>query len=92
MIVRILGEGQFLVPDDALDELNALDAALETSLDGTDEAAFRAALDALLGRVRELGSAVDAQILVESDVVLPPSDAEEEEVRDMLTAEGLIPG
>ena len=33
MIVRILGEGQFDVPDDALPDLNELDAAVEAAID-----------------------------------------------------------
>ena len=55
MIVRILGEGQFEVPDDQLDALNALDGAVEDAVESGDEAAFAAALGALLDGVRGAG-------------------------------------
>ena len=42
MIVRILGEGQYDVADDALDRLNELDTALEAAVEAGDEAALRA--------------------------------------------------
>ena len=94
MIVRILGEGQYDVSDDALDRLNQLDAAVETAVEDGDEEAFGTALAALLDGVRTVGvpHAVDA--LDESDLILPPSDATIEEVRELLaeTDEGLIPG
>ncbi len=34
MIVRIMGEGQYEVTDEALERLNELDDALEAALDG----------------------------------------------------------
>lgn len=92
MIVRILGEGQFDVSDDALDRLNELDATVEASLESSDEAAFRAALHALLDGVRTVGVAHAADALDTSDLILPPSDASMDEVRAMLADDGLIPG
>ncbi len=92
MIVRILGEGQFDVADDAVESLNALDAAVESAVDGGDEAAFRPALEALLAGVREHGTAHDADSLDESDLILPPADATLAEVRELLGDDGLIPG
>ena len=52
MIVRILGEGQYDVADDALARLNCLDNDLECAVEAGDEAAFAAALTALLDGVR----------------------------------------
>lgn len=92
MIVRILGEGQFLLPEDSLDDINQLDAAVEVALDSGEEPAFRAALDALLARVRQVGTPTDDESLEVSDVVLPFADASQEDVRDLLGEEGLIPG
>ena len=57
MIVRILGEGQYDVADDALDRLNELDAAVEAAVESGDEAAFAPALAALLDGVRTVGVA-----------------------------------
>ena len=91
MIIRILGEGQFDLPDADLAELNALDAALESALNSTGAGVFAAALDALLDFVRVRGATLEPTTIVASDVVLPPADATEEEVRDMLTDEGLVP-
>jgi hypothetical protein len=92
VIIRILGEGQFDVSDDAVDRLNELDAALEAAIDANDEAAFAPALTALLDGVRTVGVPHAADDLVESDLILPPADASMDEVRAMLSDDGLIPG
>jgi hypothetical protein len=92
MIVRILGEGQREVADSALDELNSLDAALLEACHSGDHDAFAAALTALLGRVRELGTEVDADYLGPSELVLPSADASIAEVSELLADDGLIPG
>lgn len=92
MIVRILGEGQMQLADEHLSALNALDNSLESAVNAEDEAAFRQALDALLAKVRSLGSALPADALEDSDLILPSEDATLEEVREILGDEGLIPG
>jgi hypothetical protein len=92
VIVRILGEDQFRVDDSAVAELNRLDSELEAAVDRDDQAAFTAALCALLDQVRAQGSPLPADTLESSDLILPPPDASMDEVRQMLTDEGLIPG
>lgn len=91
MIVRIQGEGQYRLDESAIGEINRLDEALGASL-GQGDAEFQAALAAIEGVVRERGSRLADEELVESDVVLPPSDATADEVRAMLDDDGLIPG
>jgi hypothetical protein len=92
MIVRILGEGQLSLDDDAAKELNELDATLEAAVNSGDEAAFRPALAQLLSRTRALGTPVPADSLEASDVILPYSEASMDDVRALLTEDGLIPG
>ncbi len=92
MIVRILAEGQYDVPDDALGELNELDGQLEGAIEQGDEAAFRSSLAALLDKVRGLGASVPLDALVPSTLVLPSGDASLHEVRELLNDDGLIPG
>jgi hypothetical protein len=92
MIVRILGEGQLELPESAAQELNQLDAALESAVERNDEAAFRPALAALLARVRQVGTPAPPDDLRPSELIVPQPDASMEEVRKLLTDEGLIPG
>ena len=92
MIVRILGEGQLRVDDAAVSELNELDAKVEAAVDVGDEAGFAAALSALLSRVRALGTALEADSLQPSELILPQEDATMDDVRRLLTDDGLIPG
>lgn len=92
MIVRLMGDGQYEVPDDVLDELNRHDDAVETALHAADEAAFRVALDALSSVVRDRGARLPDDSLLPSDVVLPPPAASMQEVADLLGDEGLVPG
>jgi hypothetical protein len=92
MIVRIMGEGQFDLPDEQLDELNRLDDALAEAVDSGDTAAFRTALESLLASVRTKGSELPEDYLGPSELVLPGPDATLDEVRAVLGEEGLIPG
>ena len=90
MLIRILGEGQFEVPDSELDEINRLDRELEAALK-TSEDNFRQALDALLDKVRSVGVRPPDHEMEESQVILPFADASEDDIRDMLTEDGLVP-
>lgn len=92
MIVRILTEGQFEVPEADLDVLNRLDDELMRAVEQRDEAAFSKGLEALLGRVREHGSSCSDEFLAESDFVLPAADTTLDEVAELLGSEGLVPG
>lgn len=92
MIVRILGEGQFDVADSAMDRLNTLDSAVEAAVEAGDADTFATALAELLDGVRTVGVPHDAEAIDVSDIVLPPSDASIDEVRDLLSDDGLIPG
>ena len=91
MIVRILGEGQWEVPEELLEPMNALDAAVEQAITAGDEAAFTPALTALLDAVRQQGTRLEDDSLEDSELILPMSDATLEEVRALLTDEGLVP-
>lgn len=92
MIIRILGEGQYDVSDEALEELNPLDSAVEAAVEAGDEDAFGPALAALLDGVRSVGVAHPADSLDESDLIMPPADASIDDVRHLLSDDGMIPG
>ncbi len=92
MIVRILGEGQFDVPDGHLDALNEFDDQLAQAVEAGDEDAFTAALGRLLGAIRAHASPHAIDALDPSDLVLPAQDSSLDEVRALLGDEGLIPG
>lgn len=61
-------------------------------MESGDGPGFRATLQALLARVRELGTPLPDDSLEPSELILPSPDATLEEVRDMLRDDGLIPG
>ncbi|WP_019065036.1 PspA-associated protein PspAA [Streptomyces prunicolor] len=92
MIVRIMGEGQVRLADSHLTELNKLDNILLTEVQSGDVPAFRQTLQALLAKVRELGDPLPDDSLEPSELILPAEDATLEEVRDLLSDDGLIPG
>ncbi|WP_416964234.1 PspA-associated protein PspAA [Streptomyces sp. Agncl-13] len=92
MIVRIMGEGQVRLADSHLIELNKLDDVLLTEVQNGDGPAFRKTLQALLAKVRELGEPLPDDSLEPSELILPAEDATLEEVRDLLSDDGLIPG
>ncbi|CAM5601774.1 hypothetical protein SAMN05428938_5308 [Streptomyces sp. KS_5] len=92
MIVRIMGEGQVKLSDSHLPELNKLDDELLVEMENGDGPGFRRTLTALLAKVRELGTPLPDDSLEPSELILPSPDATLEEVRELLSDDGLIPG
>ncbi|WP_432195371.1 PspA-associated protein PspAA [Streptomyces sp. bgisy027] len=92
MIVRIMGEGQVKLSDSHLPELNKLDDELLVEMENGDGPGFRRTLTALLSKVRELGAPLPDESLEPSDLILPSPDATLEDVRELLSDDGLIPG
>jgi hypothetical protein len=92
MIVRILLEGQYDVPEAELDTLNKLDSEIERAVGTGAEDTFRSALHQLLARVREVGTPLADESLKPSEIVLPAADASIDDVRELLGDEGLVPG
>ncbi|MYS25203.1 hypothetical protein GA0115240_176022 [Streptomyces sp. DvalAA-14] len=92
MIVRIMGEGQVRLADAHVAELNTLDVELLAAIESGDEEGFHRTLGALLDGVRRLGEPLPDEALEPSELILPSPDATLEEVRAMLSDDGLIPG
>jgi len=91
VIVRLMGEGQFLVDDGATATLNELDNAAVAALEAGDEETFRTRLRELAQAVRDRGAPLDAADLSASDVIVPPDDLSLEEARELFSGDGLIP-
>ncbi|MFJ3584030.1 hypothetical protein ACIPPS_17565 [Streptomyces sp. NPDC090127] len=92
MIVRIMGEGQWMLADSHLVELNTLDDELLREMESGDEEGFRRTLSGLLDAVRRIGEPLPDDALEPSELILPAPDATLDEVREMLSDDGLIPG
>jgi hypothetical protein len=87
-----MGEGQVRLDDSHLAELNRLDEELLAEMQNGDGPGFRRTLAALLTRVRDLGTPLPDDALEPSELILPSPDATLEEVRELLSDDGLIPG
>lgn len=86
MIVRVMGQGQWVMEPEHLLELNELDRELESRVAAEDEPGMVAALTALVAGVRRLGTEVPADVIVESDLVLPDVDISLADVRALLAS------
>ena len=87
MIVRILGEGRYDVPDADLPAIEQLDTQLVDAMDRSDEVEFTSSLSDLIGQVRHTGTLVAPDDLRTSSLVVPHEGSTLEEVRSLL-AEG----
>jgi len=91
MIVRILTEGQYNLPGSYIDELNAIDNELVEVVEAEDQEGFDRLLKKMLDLVREKGTEVAVDELVESDLVLPEPDITLQEAEELFVGEGLVP-
>jgi hypothetical protein len=88
MIVRILGEGQYTVPDERRDALGKLDDAVAEAVDHGDQSRFADALAALIAEVRASGVALADDAFAPSDLVVPFTDSSLEETKALLADHG----
>ena len=92
MIVRILSEGQFNLPGAQIDELNEIDNQMVEAVESEDRESFNRLLKAMLDLVREKGTEVPMDELIESDLILPEADLTLEEAEHIFIGDGLLPG
>ncbi|MBK50428.1 MAG: hypothetical protein CL768_05320 [Chloroflexi bacterium] len=92
MIVRILSEDQYDLPGKYIDELNSIDNELVELVEEGKVTDFTPKLEKMLSLVRNNGTLIPVDELVESDLVLPNSDISFDEATSLFKGEGLIPG
>ena len=92
MIVRISSEGQYNLPGSFIDRLNEIDNELVEAVESEDQAAYDVLLKRMLDLVRDNGSPVPVDELVESDLILPEPDLTLLEAEELFVGEGLLPG
>jgi hypothetical protein len=91
VIVRIMGEGQYRLEEDAVGRLNELDDRAQEALDRDDEGELDRYLDEMAGLVRREGERLSDDDLSASDAIVPPSDMSLAETKMFFSDEGLIP-
>ncbi len=92
MIIRITTEGQFNLPGSFVDELNEIDNELVEAVEAADQSGYDRLLKKMLDLVRENGSPLPIDEIVESDLILPEPDLTLEEAQVLFVGEGLLPG
>ncbi len=90
MIIRIMGEGQYRVPSSILDELNVIDNRIVDLVAKEDEGGYKNELARLISAVKEKGTPLDPEEIVESDLIVPPGDLTLEEAEKIFGGSGLI--
>jgi hypothetical protein len=91
VIVRLMGEGQYRLSDEAVLRLNDLDDVAQGAVEAEDETKLDRLLDEMWDLVRNEGERLGDDDLSSSDAVVPPSDMTLEETKRLLSTEGLIP-
>jgi hypothetical protein len=91
VIIRILGEGQYRLDAAAFAAASELDDRVQAAAEAGDEAAFGAALSALLDLITSSGTELRPDEFEGSDAVIPGHGTTLAEAQDLLSSEGLIP-
>lgn len=80
MIIRIVGEGQWQVPDTEMGHLNRIDARVEHAIGTTSQNELTEALTELVTTVRTVGTPIADDNIIDSDLIVPDVSATIEEV------------
>lgn len=86
MIVRILEEGQYELPDAELESLEGLDARLSAAIDADDGETYSTVLEELLQKIRTSGSPVGASTIVSSELTVPHEGMSLDEMKRLLAS------
>lgn len=87
MIVRVLGDGVYELPDTEADTVERLDDALGTALERGDETGLQSVLGQLIAHVHSAGTVLPADDLRPSDLAVPHEGSTLDEVRALLASE-----
>lgn len=90
MIIRIMGEGQYRASETLCDELNQIDNRIVAFVEEGKIEEFRSELAKLISEIKEKGKAVEAEEILESDIIVPPEDLSIEEAKDVFSGSGIF--
>jgi len=90
MIIRIMGEGQYRAPEALCNELNIIDNRIVALVTEGKNEEFRKELAKLISEIKEKGEAIEAEEILESDIIVPPEDLSLEEARDIFKGSGIF--
>ena len=92
-IVRIMGQGQFMIDNKILKKLNQIDNSIVqlVSNDRTDNTEFKKRLTELTDIVEKNSKQLDPKEIVQSDIILPSTDLSIEEAKRLFQGEGVVP-
>ena len=91
MIVRLMGEGQFRLPDELSTELHELDTEAVAAVEASDGPRLQGLLESMGRLVSDRGERLHDAHLAASDLIIPPTDLTLDEARELYVGEGLIP-
>ncbi len=85
-----MGEGQYRAPEALCDELNQIDNRIVDLVEEGKNEEFRRELARLISKIKEKGEPIEAEELLESDIIVPPEDLSLEEARDVFKGSGIF--
>lgn len=90
MIIRIMGEGQYRAPEALCDELNQIDNRIVDLVEKGKAEEFQSELAKLISEIKKKGEPIEAEEIMESDIIVPPEDLSLEEARDVFKGSGIF--
>ncbi len=90
MIIRIMGQGQFDVKSSLFDDLNTIDNEIVEYVQKGNEIEYKKSLAKLIGLILSEGKRLPDEELIESSVIVPPSDMTLEEARQVFRGAGIF--
>jgi len=85
MIVRVLTDNQYRVPDDVMPAITDLDNRLFQATESNDEQAFNTLLAELITLIKTRGTVVPHEELVSSNMMVPAPDMTLREAQHILS-------
>jgi hypothetical protein len=90
LIIRIMGEGQYRVPEALCDALNQIDNRIVYLVEEGKAEEFQNELAKLISEIKEKGEPIEAEEILESDIIVPPEDLSLEEAKDVFKGSGIF--
>ncbi|MGI5991669.1 MAG: PspA-associated protein PspAA [Methanosarcina sp.] len=90
MIIRIMGEGQYRAPEALCNTLNQIDNRIVELVEEGKTEEFRDELAKMISEIKEKGEPVEAEEILESDIIVPPGDLSLEEAKAVFKGSGIF--